>query len=54
MKNRLIYYNEEKSVTIWLVFMVIFPNKSMQKHRKNYPPKGVRVIYPDVVVTENG
>ena len=26
----------------------------MQNHPKNYPPKRVRVIYPDFVVTKNG
>ena len=36
------------------VFMVILSNKIMQNHPKNYPQKGVRVIYPNVVVTENG
>ena len=49
-KNRVIYHNEEKRVTIWLVFKVIFSNKIIQ----NYPQKGVRVIYPNSVVTENG
>ena len=33
--------------------MVIVSNKIMQNYPKNYPQKGVRVIYPDYVVTEN-
>ena len=35
-------------------FMVILSNKIMQNYPKNYPQKGVRVIYPDAVVTDNG
>ena len=34
--------------------MVILSNKIMQNYRKNYPQKGVMVITPDAVVTENG
>ena len=35
------------------VFMVILYNKILQNYPKNLPPKGVRVVYPDPVVTEN-
>ena len=35
-------------------FMVILSNKIMQKYQRNHPPKGVMVITPDDVVTENG
>ena len=48
------YHKKEKRVTISLYLMVIFSNKIVQKYHKNYPPKGVRVIYPDSVVRENG
>ena len=34
--------------------MVIVSNKIMQNYQNNYPQKGVRVVYPDYVVTENG
>ena len=34
--------------------MVILSNKIMQNYAKIYPQKGVRVIYPEYVVTENG
>ena len=53
-KSRVIYHYEEKRVTIWLMFMVIVSNKTMQNYWKNYPQKGVMVIAPDAVVTENG
>ena len=53
-KSRVIYHYEEKSVTIWLIFMVIFSNKIMQNYQNNYPQKGVMVITPDAVVKENG
>ena len=36
------------------VSMVILSNIIMQITLNNYPQKGVRVIYPDSVVTENG
>ena len=39
---------------IWLFFMEILSDKTMQNHPKKYPKKGVKVIYPDSVVTENG
>ena len=54
LKNAVIYHNEEKRVTIWLFLMVILSNKIMQNYQKNYPQKGVKVIYPDGVVIENG
>ena len=53
-KSRVIYHYEEKRVTFWLIFMVILSNKIMQNYRKIYPQKGVMVITPDAVVTENG
>ena len=34
--------------------MIILSNKIMQNYPQNYPQKGVKVIYPDSVVTENG
>ena len=34
-------------------FMVMLSNKIIQDYRKNYPKKGVMVIIPDAVVTEN-
>ena len=34
--------------------MVILSIEIMQNHQKIYPQKGLRVIYPDDVVTENG
>ena len=34
--------------------MVILSNKIMQKYQNIYPQKGVMVITPDDVVTENG
>ena len=34
--------------------MVIFSDKIVQNYQNNYLQKGVRVIYPDTVVTENG
>ena len=37
-----------------LVFMVILSNKIMQNYQNNYPQKGVRAIYPDSVVLDNG
>ena len=49
-----IYHNEKKRVTIGLFLMVILSNKIMQNYPKNYPQLGVRVIYPDSVVTKNG
>ena len=36
------------------VVMVILYNKIMQYYPKFYPQKGVRIIYIDSVVTENG
>ena len=36
------------------VFMVMLSNKIIQNYPKNYPSKGVRVIYSDYVVTDNG
>ena len=54
MKNRVIYHNEEKRVTTWLIFMVILSNEIMQNYRNNYPQKGVMVITPDAVVITNG
>ena len=53
-KNRVIYHYEEKRVAIWLIFMVILSNKIMQNYQENYLQKGVMVITPDSVVTENG
>ena len=53
-KSRVIYQYEGKRVTIWLIFIVMFSNKIMQNYRNNYPQKGVIVITPDAVVTENG
>ena len=49
-----IYHNEEKRVTIEMFLMVILSDKVMQNCPKIYPRKGVRVIYPDYVVMENG
>ena len=40
IKNRVIYHNEERRVTIWLVFMVILSNKIMQNYPKNTPKRG--------------
>ena len=54
MNNQVIYHYEEKRVTIWLVFMVILSNNIMQNSQNNYPQKGLMVITPDAVVTENG
>ena len=34
--------------------MVILSNKFMQNYPNIYSQKGVRVIYPDYVVIENG
>ena len=34
--------------------MLILSNNIMQNYPKHYPQKGVRVIYPDYVVMENG
>ena len=53
-KSRVIYHYEEKRVTIWLIFMVIFTNKIMQNYQNNYPKKGVMVITPDAEVSTNG
>ena len=53
-KSRVIYRYEEKRVMIWLIIMVILSKKIMQNYRKKYPPKGVMVITPDPVVTDNG
>ena len=53
-KGRVIYHSEGKGVTIWLISMVIFPNKIMQNYQKKYPKKGVMVITPDAVVITNG
>ena len=53
-KSRVIYHYEGKMVTIWLIFMVILFNKIMHNYQNNYPQKGVMVIAPDAVVTENG
>ena len=49
-----IYHKDWKRVTIGIFVMVIFSNKTMQNYHKIYPQKGVRVIYPDSVVTEKG
>ena len=38
---------------MWLFLMVIL-SENHAKVPKNYPQKGVREIYPDSVVTENG
>ena len=48
-----IYHKEEKRVMIGL-FNGNFNNKTVQTYHKNYPQKGVRVIYPKYVVTESG
>ena len=37
-----------------MIFMVVVSNKIMQNYQNNYPQKGVMVIIPDAVVTENG
>ena len=37
-----------------IVFYGNLSNKIMQNYPKVYPQKGVKVIYPDAVVTENG
>ena len=34
--------------------MVMFSNRIMQNYQNDYPQKGVMVITPDSVVTENG
>ena len=52
--NMVIYHKEGKRVMIGLFLMVILSNKIMQNYHKNHPQKGVRVIYPDSVVTKNG
>ena len=52
-KNRVIYHYEGKGATIWLIFKVVLSNKIMQIYRKFYPKKGLMVITPDAVVTEN-
>ena len=49
----IIYHEEEISVTIGMFLMVILYNKIIQSYHKNFPQKGVRVIYPKYVVTEN-
>ena len=33
--------------------MVIWYNDIMQNYHKNYPPKRVRVTYPQIVLTKN-
>ena len=45
-KSRVIYHDQEKRVTIWLIFMVIFTNKIMQNYQNNYPKKRGNGNYP--------
>ena len=45
-KSQVIYQYEEKRVTIWLIFMVIFSNKIMQNYQNNYPPQKGNGNYP--------
>ena len=53
-KSRVIYHYDQKKGNDLTDFYGNFSNKIMQNYQNNYPQKGVMVITPDALVTENG
>ena len=52
--REMVIYCKEEKVNGLTVFYGNFSDKSMQNYHKIYSQKGIRVIYPDSMVTENG